>query len=64
MRDRLRPADQIALNLTAFPRKEGPLFLGLDALRNDRQGKRAKSQNGVDDGAGLKTVAVVLRRPV
>ena len=33
MRDRFRPADQIALNLTAFPREERPLLLGLDALR-------------------------------
>jgi hypothetical protein len=58
MRDRFRPADQIALNLTPFPRKECPLLLGLDALRDDRQRERApKPQNGVDDGAGLKAVA-------
>lgn len=58
IRDPLRPADQIALNPTPFPREERPLFLGLDALRDDRQCERApKSQNGVDDGAGLKAVA-------
>ena len=58
MRDWLRPADQITLNLTPFPREECPLLLGLDALRDDRHSERApKSQNGVDDGAGLKAVA-------
>ena len=58
MRDRLRPADQIALKLASFLRKERPLLLGLDALRNDRQRERApKSQNRVDDGAGLKAAA-------
>ena len=47
MRDRLRPADQITLNLTPFPRQERPLLLGLDALRDDRHSERApKSQNG------------------
>jgi hypothetical protein len=51
MRDRLRPADQIALNLAPFLREERPLLLlGLDALRNDRQSERApKSQDRVDD---------------
>ena len=58
MRDRLRPADQIALKLALFPHEECPLLLGLDALRNDRQRERApKSQNGVDDGASLKAAA-------
>jgi len=58
MRDRLRPANQIALNLAPFPREERPLLLGLDAFRNDRQRERApESQNRVDDGAGLKAVA-------
>jgi hypothetical protein len=55
MRDRFRPANQIALNLTSFPREERPLFLGFDALGDDRQSERApKSQNRVDDGTGLK----------
>jgi hypothetical protein len=57
--DRLRTADQIALNFGSLPGKEGPLILGLHALGNDRQCKgAAERQNGVDDRFGLKVSSV------
>ena len=56
--DGLRPADQVALNLTFLPRKKGALLLGLDAFRDDRQRQRApQPQDRVDDRGGLEAVA-------